>query len=394
MKDTRFYKCTFDILGGRCGEVEWTLEAEFELSDEEYQQAIDALEEHENRFNGDLPGAMSSAIWDVAWDRYMEDAKEYAEDDEASDDELLDPDGVYDNIYNISEPVLGIKKFYEQSLGVIKTWQGIDLSKPATYNTVPFLEVQKKGKGLLKEKYLDLMPEPFWGDPDNCLAAIINLNPGFGDDDKDYIGKKATSKCHLFSSGFLEFAKANPYFTHAWFHPAATSWWAKRLSWLHKVLECQGSWRLPFMTELCPWHSAKWGEAKIDFSTYKPDYVLNVLDAAAYAANMAGTPIFAIGKAGDIYKNYLGDPVQSWGPEDNKLDTLRKYSKEPLEWPRKKKKGEDDESDINVSFDYYKSELNGREIKLLNIWMLGSNHTPSDAFLPIERVILKYIENN
>jgi len=55
-------------------------------------------------------------------------------------------------------------------------------------------------------------------------------------------------------------------------------------------------------------------------------------DAAAYAANMAGTPIFAIGKAGDIYNNYLGDPVQSWGPKENNLKSLQKYSEETLEW--------------------------------------------------------------
>lgn len=50
MADTKTFTCEFQIPSGSS---EWTLEAEFELADKELQQAIDALEEYDNRFNDD-----------------------------------------------------------------------------------------------------------------------------------------------------------------------------------------------------------------------------------------------------------------------------------------------------------------------------------------------------
>ena len=101
MADTKTYTCEFEIPSGSS---ELTLEADFELTDEELQQAIDALEKYDCRFNHDLPEAMFDAIWDVAWDQFLEDAKEMALYDDMSDDELLDRDGVFQSIYNITEP--------------------------------------------------------------------------------------------------------------------------------------------------------------------------------------------------------------------------------------------------------------------------------------------------
>ena len=101
MADTKTYTCEFEIPSGSS---ELTLEADFELTDEELQQAIDALEKFDYRFNHDLHEAMFDAIWDVAWDQFLEDAKEMALYDDMSDDELLDRDGVFQSIYNITEP--------------------------------------------------------------------------------------------------------------------------------------------------------------------------------------------------------------------------------------------------------------------------------------------------
>ena len=57
--------------------------------------------------------------------------------------------------------------------------------------------------------YLDLMPELFFGDPDNNLAVMLNLNPGFGDTNKNFIGKKVVTK--RLSKGYSSFAKSFPY---------------------------------------------------------------------------------------------------------------------------------------------------------------------------------------
>lgn len=293
-----------------------------------------------------------------------------------------------------------IASFYSQSKTIIQQWKKINLSDPDSYSSVPFLDTQKKGKGLLIDKYIDLMPEPFWGDPENCMAVMINLNPGYGEDDKWYIGRKAIHERGVLSAGYLALAKKNPYFTNAAFHPAATVWWGKRLSWLHKVLNRQGDNRLPFMTELCPWHSSKWGEAKIDVAKDNPVYIQEVFKAAAYASSKSETPIISIGKASEVYGSLMR-LQQTWSPENKNLNILSKYRENmqtPLVWPqgKKKKKGEDDKEEFNknVYFDYYKTEIDGKSVKLLNIWMKGSNNTPSDEFLPIERAIIKYIEAN
>lgn len=293
-----------------------------------------------------------------------------------------------------------ISNFFAQSESIIQQWQKIDLSDPSSYNKAPFLEMQQPGMGLSQDKYLKLMPEPFWGDPDNCMAVMINLNPGCGDDDKFYIGKDAIQAKKVLSSGYVAFAKQNPYFTNAAFHPAATVWWGKRLTWLHKVLNRQGDYRLPFMTELCPWHSSKWAEAKIDVANDNPVYIQEVFKAAAYASSKSKTPIISIGKASEVYESLMS-LQQTWRPEKNNLNVLSNYREDmqfPLTWPlgKKKKNGKDEKEEFNknVYFDYYKTEIGGECVKLLNIWMKGSNNTPSDEFLPIERAIIKYIEAN
>ena len=74
--DKKQYTCHFYMDGGSCGEAEYELEAQFELTDEEYNQAIEALEECDG-FNDDLPDAMYEAIWDVAVEQLYEDAVDY-----------------------------------------------------------------------------------------------------------------------------------------------------------------------------------------------------------------------------------------------------------------------------------------------------------------------------
>lgn len=74
--DKKLYTSHFCMLGGYCGEAEYKLEAQFELTEEEVQQAIDALEE-KNDFYADLPEAMHDAIWEALLDQLYEDAADY-----------------------------------------------------------------------------------------------------------------------------------------------------------------------------------------------------------------------------------------------------------------------------------------------------------------------------
>lgn len=74
--DKKQYTCRFRMTGGRYGEADYELEAQFELTDDEYKEAVAAMKERSG-FNSDLPEAMYDAIWEVAVGQLYEDAVEY-----------------------------------------------------------------------------------------------------------------------------------------------------------------------------------------------------------------------------------------------------------------------------------------------------------------------------
>lgn len=269
-----------------------------------------------------------------------------------------------------------IKDFYKRCDKFIEEW--LD---GANYSADPFLAHCRKGSGLRKKEYTRLLPELFWGNPNRCLVVIINLNPGYGNDDKQYIGRKTLLRNGQLASGYSTFARTNPCLVNASFHPAATAWWSQKLKWIHKVFDCFDDRRLPFMLELCPWHSKKWAEVKINVEDNNQlDYIRNyVIAPAAYASKYAKEPIIiSIGKAGEIYKKLGFCLLKTWGP--NQHDDFP-------QWPENKKN-----DDAKVYFDYY--ACLEKNIHILNIWMEGSNHTPSDRFFKIEQGIIKCIKNN
>ena len=70
------YTSQFHMMGGYCGEADYKLEAQFELTEEEVIQAINTLKEND-RLSSDLPDDMYEAIWDAALDQLYEDAAQY-----------------------------------------------------------------------------------------------------------------------------------------------------------------------------------------------------------------------------------------------------------------------------------------------------------------------------
>lgn len=156
-----------------------------------------------------------------------------------------------------------MRSFYNRCDTLIKDWLKNDFDKTSTYQNDPFLSEQKKpNRGLLKPEYIELMPEPFFGDPDNNLAVILNLNPGYGLDDKKSIGKSKVK--NKLCQGYSAFAKNNPYLSNCNFHPNAYNWWKKRYDWLKTLLGYNEDDRKPFTLEFCPWHSSNWSEARIN----------------------------------------------------------------------------------------------------------------------------------
>ena len=275
-----------------------------------------------------------------------------------------------------------VENLYKRSDKLIKDWMSNDFPNTDTYKNDPFLTVQKKpNDGLLKPEYIDLMPEPFFGNPeDENLAVILNLNPGYGPNNKDYIGKNKVKD--RLNQGYSIFAKTNPYLTDDEFHPDAYDWWQKRLCWLQD-LEGHKSDKLPFVMELCPWHSHKWGDARINhFSQEQKDYIeKNVLLPAAYGAKRSKLGfIISIGKVyTKLYENLDFECQKEWGPNSG-----------TNEWPISSKT----RKPKHVYFAYYNRMIDGETIKVLSVWLRGSNKTPCKDFLGIEKDIIEYIKTH
>ena len=139
-----------------------------------------------------------------------------------------------------------------------------------------------RGRGFDYYKY---RPEPYLGNPDNCCAVMLNLNPGFGiptdADEKlhpDYRLQhcEAVDKIHYDAKGFVPYLAGE--FVNDPQHcvksradiPGGVFWWngtynrnikkctGGRIDYIHHLYNLYFGTqpdKLPFVLELCPWHS-------------------------------------------------------------------------------------------------------------------------------------------
>lgn len=269
-----------------------------------------------------------------------------------------------------------IKNYNSYCDKLVEDWLNPNFSSTDTYKNDFFLARSSKLKA---PQYLDLMPELFFGDPDNNLAVMLNLNPGYGETNCNYIGKNVVSE--RLSKGYSSFAKSFPYLSDPLFHPDAFCWWNRRERWIKEdILDGKAPEGLhPFSIELCPWHSNSWNEALSGGLKDKNflDFVdNNVLPVISYATKHSLTKaVLSIGKVYcDLYES-LGfihkQKEWEWGPNSNIQN-----------WPCDPKTGKPK----NVFFRSYYSEK--YDLKTICIWLLGSNKTPSRSFKGIEQQIL------
>lgn len=276
-----------------------------------------------------------------------------------------------------------MNNYFQHCDRIVSDWMNPGFLNSQTCKNDPFLSIQKSNRGLLQQKYLDLMPELFWGDPDDNVAVMLNLNPGFGTKDVNHIGKKKVS--NILKNGYSSFAKTSPYFTDPHFHPDATNWWEKRYAWLTSLFGNHAKY--PFVLELCPWHSHNWSEAGISQFTQDQISFIDrfVLDPAYKAVqNSISGLVISVGKKyTEIYPQLGFHLEKEWGPEMS-------IPGWPLSNKTKKEK--------NVHFLYYsktiQTDSGAKIIKVLSIWLWGSNKTPCSEFLPIEKDIIQYVQTH
>lgn len=328
-----------------------------------------------------------------------------------------------------------IQDYFKYCDGLVQDW--ID-NKANLIEEDPFLHNSAILSGY---PYFDIMPEPFLGNPEKCSIVMINLNPGYTPGDEINLSRQNTAnrfaKAHL--KGYSDFAEPFPYLSNPQVHPAGAGWWKGRKEYLDRLVKAytgKDTNRFPFAIELCPWHSGKWGEAKVKMR--KDVYarmIKRTVIPALYAMGHSDAPLaIVVGKAAvPVLKKTGFKLIQSWGPEKRVLGSYagRKYDYlsgnnisfpnamyPNLEYPQttkhqtvNNKKIPVGDSDAEVFYRYFKARvgdlkvdsdehylqnLPDGELKVLSIFMTGSNKTPGPEFYNrgIEQIILDYIKNH
>lgn len=210
-------------------------------------------------------------------------------------------------------------------------------------------------------------PEPYYGNPYDSLAVIININPGGAVD-----SEPQPPKYSAYAQGF-------PYLNGGGC-PEGQKWWVSRHKWMQRLEKMYNgttavSPKMPFALEICPWHSINWKGMKLTagVQTYIRGRVL-VPAVEAIKHSQLG---FGLCVSKEVYNFLLrcGAKVEI----DENVWTPTSISN----WP-KNTKG-------NTTKRYY-SLLSYDGAYFLCTWAPGGNHVPSHMFEPIENFVINDIK--
>lgn len=120
----------------------------------------------------------------------------------------------------------------------------------------------------------ELLPNPYWGNPEKCSAVIINYNPGGSSLSGEALRVDHCHHCHVNDGnpGLMASAIARDYSTAAlkvpdfsqakydyWTRREGTAFWnwmRQRNEWVKRMLP--DTTLPPFFLEICGWHSKRW----------------------------------------------------------------------------------------------------------------------------------------
>lgn len=119
------------------------------------------------------------------------------------------------------------------------------------------------------------MPEPYWGNPEDCSIVIANYNPGGGADRS----RHTYLPCAGCSDSFINEVKKSSYSEVAlsfpiikdpknllkgfywWKEYGGRKWWLDKLDWIkdaYNLLTGTEMEKKPFVMEFCAWHCPSW----------------------------------------------------------------------------------------------------------------------------------------
>lgn len=241
-----------------------------------------------------------------------------------------------------------------------------------TFNN-DFLAQQHTGKGK-KELLPNYLPQPYLGNPKECSAITLNLNPGTPIDSRSFpngvLVKKLMSK-----DNYCTYASEFPQLKTK----KISSFWKRQINWINQIgqnrFELDGL--LPFAIELCHWHSAQWKEfdyPNAEIKNYLKENVFDVIDAVI--GNATIKTVLSIGKTYNTIFEVMGFTKKiEVGPGN--------FFEHELDFPFNKKG-----LPANRFYSLWQSPSG---TKYLNTYSIGSNRPPSSEWKEIE--VYNYPQN-
>ena len=239
-----------------------------------------------------------------------------------------------------------------------------------------------------------LMPEPYWGNPDDCTAVILNYNPAgpkVSPFDKDYLKKlkddtdlithaKNKDKSKLagvatecYSNIALKYPWVESSKKHEYLLKDSYDWYSKRDKWSRNLLNYKSD-KSPFMMELCGWHSAGWTIYDLtDKKEYINKWVLPYFKKAIQNSQL-GVGL-TIGKQ-------LGDKVLAELGFNDVTENLGLKGKVTAD-------GWQPIAEVNRWYRVYCLDDSGKSIFVINTWAKGSNRQPADRFSIFEKQLIE-----
>lgn len=222
------------------------------------------------------------------------------------------------------------------------------------------------------------MPEPYLGDPFNCSAVIVNINPGGVIDCNNWNAREKSSnfiKKYLSSGSYESYAHEFPYLRLPK-EELETNWWKSREVWIKHFSKKKS---LPFAIELCPWHSTKWKGMSYKDDNLKAYINQYVIRPAGEVIKNSGLPFgLAIGKPIVMALEELGfQKKKEWAWETNTLE----------HWPVNIK-------GMAIKRCYALLSHEESNVSFLCTWAQGGNKAPNKRFESTENEICEIVKSD
>ena len=279
------------------------------------------------------------------------------------------------------------------------------------------------------------MPEPYWGDPENCSIVIVDYNPGGGEDMSLHTYKGTIGNGQYPPNTMIKYVNDNSYSQLAKDFPiwkkelsknktwlgsygGRDKFWLKKKKWAqHLVNNCVGEGIVdvekcpPFAIELCGWHSPNWPNNTDVFkndkdlrNTVSLRFVQPLLKAIENSKSQLAICIGAQFKP-SILSTFLPQLENITKGIYGKMD--QRYSLENYKYtypdnPGKDEKNSDDSISVTFTsgkdkvsryYRIYNVNVYGKDHFILNTFAPGGNRHPAEHFWQFEKILIEALKD-